>query len=78
MKFVVDGVDSAGRAIPVNDKIVVECDGPEKVEPRCTRVEGGKILVSFEANIRRGNFKVGLLHNGTRILIVRINKRKRK
>jgi hypothetical protein len=67
VKFVVDGVASSGRPIPLNDRVVVECDGPEKVEPQCTRVEEGKILVSFEANIRRGNFKIGLLHNGTHI-----------
>jgi hypothetical protein len=64
---VVDGVDSTGKGIPVNDRVVVECEGPEKVEAKCTRIEGGKILVYFDANIRKGNFKVGLLHNGARI-----------
>eukprot|EP00026_Physarum_polycephalum_P012087 Phypoly_transcript_12359.p1 GENE.Phypoly_transcript_12359~~Phypoly_transcript_12359.p1 ORF type:complete len:293 (+),score=54.24 Phypoly_transcript_12359:193-1071(+) len=67
VKFMVDGVDGTGKPIPPREKVVVECEGPEKVEPSCTRVEGGKILVSFEAHIRRGNFKVSLLHNGSHI-----------
>lgn len=67
VKFVVDGVDHAGRAIPLHDKLVIDCEGPEKVEPKYSRVEGGKILVSFEANIRRGSFKVGVKHNGSHI-----------
>jgi len=67
VKFVVDGVDASGKAIPVHDRIVVECGGPERIDPDYSRVEGGKIMISFEANIRRGNFRVGVLHNGNHI-----------
>lgn len=69
VKFVVDGVDGRGNAIPTNDKIEIEVSGAEKVQAKSERVEGGKIQISFDTFVRRGSFSVGVLYHGSRIFL---------
>jgi len=66
VRFAVDPVDEKGNQISPSEKLVIECSGPDQVAPRVSR-EGGKILVEFETNIRRGTFSIGILHQGRHI-----------
>src|SRR6478609_5193746 len=67
VKFVVDGIDARGNKIETKEKIEIQVEGPEKVEAKFERLEGGKIQISFDALVRRGDFSVGVLHRGVRI-----------
>ncbi len=67
MKFAVDAIDIKGYPIPESEKVKVECDGPEKVFPVVTKQEG-QIIVSFDTNIRRGEFGVSIFYQGQHIL----------
>lgn len=66
VRFAVDAVDGKGSQIPATERLEIECEGPEQVAPKVER-DGNKILISFETNIRQGEFSVGILHNGKHI-----------